>query len=114
MTLPDSATSLKPGNKIVVFVHRLNSKLSDAELETYRQMDEATLDAAKRIDGYLGHECASSEEGTVFMSYWRDDEAVMAWARDPLHREAKEMGRSVFYAQYRTMVCTVERHHLSD
>ena len=48
------------------------------------------------------------------MSFWRDDEAVMTWAQDPLHRKAKEMGRSVFYAQYRTMVCTVERHHLSD
>ncbi len=30
MTLPDSPTSLKPGNKVVVFVHGLNADLSDA------------------------------------------------------------------------------------
>ena len=113
MTLPDSATSLKPGNKVVVFVHRLNAGLSDAELETYRQMDKSTLEAAKRIDGYLGHECTSSEEGTVFMSYWRDDESVSAWAKNALHRRAKARGQAEWYASYRTVICTVERHGLS-
>jgi hypothetical protein len=39
-------------------------------------IDDETLVVAKTIDGYLGHEFAKNEEGTIFMSYWQGDEAV--------------------------------------
>ena len=56
-------------------------------------MDVATLAEAKSMDGYLGHEFASSEDGTVFMSYWRDEEAVSEWAKTH-HRRAKAQSRN--------------------
>ena len=102
---------LEPGNKVVVFVHRLKEGLSAEQIADYRRMDDDTLATAMGMDGYLGHECVSNEEGTVFMSYWQDDAAVAAWSRHPLHREAKAKGQAEWYASYRTAICTVDRHH---
>ena len=112
MILPDPSIQLEPGNKVVVFVHHLKAGLSADQLAEYRRMDDETLAAAMSLDGYLGHEYASNDEGTVFMSYWRDDAAVAEWSRHPLHREAKAKGQAEWYASYRTAICTVDRHHL--
>jgi len=110
MILPNPLVQLEPGNKVVVFVHHLKEGLSTEQLLEYRHMDDDTLAVAMGMDGYLGHEYASNEEGTVFMSYWRDDESVAEWSRHPLHREAKAKGHAECYASYRTAICTVERH----
>jgi len=112
MILPDPSIELEPGNKVVVFVHHLREGLTEEQLTAYKNMDNATLAEAKSMDGYLGHEYTSNEEGTVFMSYWRDDESVAEWSRHPLHREAKAKGQVEWYASYRTAICTVDRHHL--
>lgn len=114
MILPNPSIELEPGNKVVVFVHHLREGLTAAQLAQYRNMDDATLAEAKSMDGYLGHEYASSEDGTVFMSYWRDEEAVSGWAKNPLHRRAKAQGQAEWYASYRTVICTVERHHMTS
>ena len=114
MILPDPSIALEPGNKVVVFVHHLREGLTAAQLAQYKDMDDATLAEAKTMNGYLGHEYASSEDGTVFMSYWRDDKAVSSWAKNPLHRRAKAQGQAEWYASYRTVICTVERHHLTS
>ena len=113
MILPDPSIALKPGNKVVVFVHHLQEGLTAEQLSQYKDMDDATLAEAKSMDGYLGHEYASNDEGTVFMSFWRDDEAVAEWSRHPLHREAKSKGQDEWYALYRTVICTVNQHFLA-
>ncbi len=112
MRLPDPSLELQPGNKVVVFVHHLVPGLDAEVLDKYRCMDEATLEVARAIPGHLGHEFASNDEGTVFMSYWENDEAVAQWAQHPLHQEAKRLGHAMWCEAYRTMVCTVDRHHL--
>ena len=112
MILPDPSIQLQPGNKVVVFVHHLKAGLSAEQLAEYRRMNDETLAAAKSLDGYLGHEYASNDEGTVFMSYWQDDAAVADWSQHPLHREAKMKGQAGWYASYRTTICTVDRHHV--
>ena len=113
MILPNPSVQLEPGHKVVVFVHHLKAGLSAEQLAEYRRMDDDTLAVAKGLDGYLGYEYASNEEGTVFMSYWRDEEAVSEWAKNPLHRRAKAQGKAEWYASYRAVICTVERHSLS-
>ena len=97
---------------MVVFVHHLKEGLSPEQRAEYHRMDDDTLALAMGMDGYLGHEYASNDEGTVFMCYWRDDEAVAAWSWHLLHREAKAKGQAEWYASYRTAICTVDRHHL--
>ena len=112
MTLPDPNLELRPGNKVVVFVHHLVPGLDPDELHKYQRMDDATLEAARTIPGHLGHEFASNDKGTIFMSYWENDEAVAQWAQNPLHQEAKRLGHAVWYEAYRAMVCTVDHHQL--
>ena len=112
MTLPNPLIQLDPGNKVVVFIHHLKEGLSAEQLVEYRRMDDDTLAVAMNMDGYIGHEYASNDESTMFMSYWRDDEAVAEWSRHPLHREAKTRGQDEWYASYRTVICTVDRHFL--
>lgn len=112
MTLPDPNLELRLGNKVVVFVHHLVPGLDPDELHKYQRMDDATLEAARTIPGHLGHEFASNDKGTIFMSYWENDEAVAQWAQHPLHQEAKRLGHAVWYEAYRTMVCTVDHHSL--
>ncbi len=112
MTLPDPNLELRPGNKVVVFVHHLVPGLDSDELHKYQRMDDATLEAARTIPGHLGHEFASNDKGTIFMSYWENDTAVAQWAQHPLHQEAKRLGHAVWYEAYRTMVCTVDHHRL--
>ena len=114
MILPDLSIHLEPGNKVVVFVHHLKQGLNAEQLAEYRRMDDDTLAVARGMDGYLGHEYASHEKGTVFISYWRDDESVAEWSRHPLHRKAKAKGHAEWYASYRTAICTVNRHHLTS
>ena len=112
MRLPDPSLELQPGHKVVVFVHHLVPGLDAEEVDKYLRMDDATLEAARAIPGHLGEEFASNDEGTIFMSYWENDEAVAQWARHPLHQEAKRLGNAVWYEAYRTMVCTVDHHRL--
>ena len=112
MRLPDPSLELQPGHKVVVFVHHLAPGLGAEELDKYRRMDDATLEAARAIPGHLGHEFASNDEGTVFWCYWEKDDAVAHGAQDPLHQEAKLLGHAVWYEAYRTMVCTVDHHRL--
>ena len=112
MTLPDPNLELRPGNKVVVFVHHLVPGLDPDELHKYQRMDDATLEAARTIPGHLGHEFASNDKGTIFMSYWENDGAVAQWAQHPLHQEAKRLGHAVWYEAYRTMLCTVDHHSL--
>ena len=100
MRLPDPSLDLQPGNKVVVFVHHLVPGLDAEELDKYRRMDDATLEAARVIPGYLGHEFSSN------------DEAVARWAQHPLHQEAKWLRYAVWYEAYWTMVCTVDQHLL--
>ena len=58
MKLPDPSLELQQGRKVVVFVHHLVPGLDAEELDKYRRMDDATLEAARAIPGQLGHEFA--------------------------------------------------------
>lgn len=107
-TLPDWGISLKPGNKAVIFVHYLN-ELDEMSREEYAHMDAETLRVASSLPGYLGYEFSQTPMGTIFISYWEDSDAVTRWAHHPLHREAKEQGRAVWYAEHRSLICTIDR-----
>ena len=98
---------IEPGHYAVIFASErpLNP-------EGYAEMDEATMEAASQIDGYLGYEVVRQGEAAIFISYWRDQTAVGEWARHPLHKKAKEMGNTLWYDAYRSLVCQVQQSHL--
>jgi len=89
-----------------------NYYLSD-DLEGYAEYDEMTLQAVKNQEGFLGYESFKHEGRGTFISYWRSDADLSAWAMHPLHREAKALGVSRWYRYYHSLLARVEsqRYH---
>jgi len=82
------------------------------DLRGYQEYDELTLQLAKEMPGYLGHESFKHDGRGSFISYWKDMEAVRNWARHPIHIEAKEKGRSSWYRYYHSAICEVQSLHV--
>ena len=52
------------------------------------------VERAEGYEGYLGIEAARNPDGCgVAAVYWKDNESILAFARDPEHRIAKKKGR---------------------
>jgi heme-degrading monooxygenase HmoA len=84
--------------------------LSD-DLEGYEEYDQQTIELVKEIPGYLGYESFKHEGRGSFISYWKDMDAVRAWAQHPIHIEAKEKGRSSWYRYYHSEIAEVRSFH---
>jgi heme-degrading monooxygenase HmoA len=71
----------------------------------------AAMDAlARQQPGFLGVESAREAIG-ITVSYWRDEQAARAWKQVAAHVLAQRDGRTVWYADYRVRVATVERDY---
>ncbi|MBI1315491.1 antibiotic biosynthesis monooxygenase [bacterium] len=83
-----------------------------SQLEGYAAMDQATIDAASSIPGYLGY--ASLKQGDVgmFISYWQNPEAIEAWRMHGLHLRAKDLGKAQWYRRYVSQLARIESHSL--
>ena len=70
----------------------------DAQLET--------------IDGFISADASTSlkHDGMLYeVSYWRDADALAAWARDPVHGVAMQAGRDRLLKWYRIRIGEVTR-----
>jgi heme-degrading monooxygenase HmoA len=93
---------LQPGNIAVIFIS-IRPETSD----TYTFFDEATLQSASEIEGFLGWDSVRNGINGIFISYWKDEHAVEIWKNHTLHRRAKDLGKSEFYTFYRSLVTTI-------
>ena len=60
----------------------------------------------------LGIEPARNSDGTgVAAVYFKDQEPIEAWAKDPEHQVAKRKGRETWYSYYMIRICGVEREY---
>ena len=90
-----------------------NYYLSD-QLDGYMEYDELTLELAKQMPGYLGYESFKHEGRGTFISYWEDMDAVRAWASEPRHIEAKQLGVSTWYRYYHSVIAEVKSMHMKE
>lgn len=70
--------------------------------------------ALETIDGFISIERFESltEPGKVLsLSFWRDEEAVMAWRNIDEHRIAQHKGRNRIFGNYRLRVAHVMRDY---
>ena len=66
------------------------------------------------IDGFISIErfrSLTDETKILSLSFFRDEEAVAAWRRLPVHREAQATGRSAVFETYRLRVAAVIRDY---
>ena len=94
-----------PDNLSKCFAVIFSYTLSD-NLVGYKEMDQKTLNAVKDIEGYLGYEKFGDGANNVFISYWKDKEAINRWKKNTLHLSAKKKG-SNWYKSYRIQITEV-------
>ena len=61
---------------------------------------------------YLGYESFKHDGRGAFISYWKDMDAVRAWATEPKHIEAKKLGQSQWYKYYHSVIAEVKTMHV--
>ena len=87
-----------------------NYYLSD-DLEGYVEYDELTLKLVQEMPGYLGYESMKHDDRGTFISYWKDQDSIKNWAANPIHIEAKKLGKDRWYRCYHSMIADVNRFH---
>ena len=76
----------------------------------YAAMAERIHEMALASPGCLGAESAYDEEGFGFtLSYWTDEDSILAWKQNSDHLAAQRLGRERWYAHYELRIAKVER-----
>ena len=99
------ATTPKPPYYAVIFT----SQRTEGD-NGYFDMAEKMEQLAKQQEGFLGIESAKENIG-ITVSYWRDLESIRKWKMNTEHLDAQEKGKTVWYKNYKTRICLVERDY---
>lgn len=91
------------------------------EVEPHADRRDAYLDMAAEmrrhldpIDGFISverFESLTTPGKLLSLSYWRDEEALVAWRNLPAHRGAQRAGRGDFFRDYRLRIAGVIRDY---
>lgn len=71
----------------------------------------------ERIDGFIAIERFQSllePRKILSLSWWRDEESVLAWKKNVFHQEAQAEGRESIFSYYRIRVAHVFRDYSSE
>lgn len=91
---------------MAVFRARLREEARDEYGEWAKRMSSI----AKTMPGYISHKLFVADDGErVTIVEFESEEALKAWSVHPEHIEAKKMGRSDFYLEYHSHLCSVMR-----
>jgi heme-degrading monooxygenase HmoA len=81
--------------------------------EDYNLTAIKMVEMAQEQEGYLGHESAREDLG-ITVSYWQNLDAIKKWKMNIDHLLAQKLGKSKWYAAYKTRICLVERDYGFD
>lgn len=76
--------------------------------EEYQQISLELEQLAEKQDGFLGFEAARDGMG-LFISYWKDEEAIREWKKEMSHQMAQKRGREEWYEKFHVRIAKVER-----
>jgi heme-degrading monooxygenase HmoA len=76
----------------------------------YSEMANKMVELAKTQSGFLGVESAREEIG-ITVSYWKDLESINRWKENTEHAVAQQMGKKLWYKNYKIRVAKVERDY---
>lgn len=78
--------------------------------QEYGEMAEKMVSMVSKQPGYLGVESVRDANGFgVTISYWATLDAIRNWKANESHLVAQEKGKTVWYENYTTRICKVER-----
>jgi len=81
-----------------------------ADNSGYDAMSDAMVSLAAQQPGFLGIESAHDSLG-ITVSYWDSLDAIAAWKQNSAHLVAQQRGREVWYQEFKTRICRVERDY---
>ena len=82
---------------VVVFRSRLRAE----GVDEFEVVAEEMLELAKSMPGFISYKRYTSEDGErVSLHEWESVEHLRAWRQHPRHRDAQELGRLRYYAEY--------------
>jgi heme-degrading monooxygenase HmoA len=87
---------------------------ADGRKESYLEMAAKLRPILEEIDGFISVERFQSitdEKKYLSLSFFRDEEAVLAWRKTAEHRHAQTAGRSGIFGDYRLRVAHVLRDY---
>ncbi len=85
------------------------STLGDQD-KGYDAMGSALVDLAEAQPGYLGIETTRGVDNLgITVSYWADEESILAWKQQTQHLLAQKNGIAKWYSHYELRVAKVER-----
>ena len=76
----------------------------------YDEMSARMVEIVSQQDGFLGFESAREELG-ITVSYWRDEKSIQNWKANLEHQKAQELGKDIWYKNYKIRVAKVERDY---
>jgi len=88
-----------------------------AQQERYLQLAAELKPLLLEIDGFIDIErfqSLSTPGKILSLSWWRDEEAVLAWKKNVLHQAAQSEGRESIFSFYRIRVARVFREYSSQ
>ena len=95
---------------MVVVVFRARSKPDIGR--DYEEMDVRMADLAGKMPGFVSYRTYSSTDGEeLAVIEFESHETMAAWRNHPEHREAQQLGRERWFAEYRITVCDVARDY---
>lgn len=99
---------MTPQHAVAVIFTSTRTRIDD---EGYAQAAWELEALAREVDGFLMmHSVRDPETGDgITVSYWRDEDAALAWKQNATHREAQQLGRERWYSRYEVHVATVTR-----
>jgi len=99
------AATPKPPYYAVIFTNELT-----VHTEGYEEMAEKMCRMALEEPGCLGFESVRNGLG-ITISYWDSLESIKKWKANSEHLEAQHLGRDIWYKNFKTRICKVERDY---
>ena len=87
---------------------------SDRGRQRYLDLATELSPSLRKMDGFLSIERFQSLEDSskiLSLSFWRDEQSVMAWRKLESHRQAQAEGRNSLFDEYRLRVVKVLRDY---
>ena len=88
------------------------SRLRPEHQDEYDRWSARIHDIATRMPGFVSIKTFTAGDGErVSIVEFESEETTLAWRNQPDHREAQELGRKLFYSEYRIQVCRPVRDY---
>lgn len=82
------------------------SRLRPEHREEYERWGKKIHELAVKMPGFISIKTFAADDGErVSVVEFESEETMLAWRNQPDHRTAQELGRKLFYSEYRIQVC---------